>query len=82
MIEQRRLPFHAVVALRATRDVSLRELLPVDILMTVFALLRGSFEINIDQLGLKIWRLMTVDASRGPVCPEQGEFRLRVVESG
>ena len=81
VIKQRRFPFHAVVTFGATRDISLRELLAMHILVAVLTLRRSSFEIDIQQVGLKIWRLVAVDARGSAVRPQEREFRLRVIES-
>ena len=81
VIKQRRLPFHAVVTLGAARDARLCELLAMHVLVAVLALRRSSFEIDIQQLGFKIWRLVAVDTRGGAVRAQEREFRLRVIES-
>ena len=53
----------------------------MDILVAVFALTGRRFEIDIDELGLKIWRLVTIDTSRRAVRSKQRKFRLRMVET-
>lgn len=80
MVERRRLPLDAVVAVGAARDIGFRELLAVDVLMAILALRGSSLEIRIDQLGLKVRRLMAIDAGRRLMGSEQREFCLRVVE--
>lgn len=81
VIKQRRLPFHAVVTLDATRDISFCELLPMHVLVAVLTLGRSSFEIDIQQVGFKIWRLVAVDARGSAMRPQQRKFRLRVIET-
>lgn len=82
VIEQRRLPLHAVVAFSAARNSCVRELLAMNILMAVFALRRSRFEIDIDELGLEIRRLVAVDASGRSVRTKQRKFGFRMVETG
>lgn len=82
MIKERRLPLHAVVAFRATRDLSLGELLSMDVLMTVFTLRGRGLEIYIEKLGFEIRRLMTADTWRGPVCSQQRKTCLGMVKTG
>lgn len=81
VIKQRRFPFHAVVTLDAARDTSLCELLAMHVLVAVLTLGRSSFEIDIQQFGFKIWRLVTIDARSSAVRAQEREFRLRVIES-
>jgi hypothetical protein len=82
VIEQGGLPFRAVVAVGAGGSVAFGdELLSVDILVAVLALHRGDLEIHIDQLGFEIWRFVAVDARRRPMCSEQGELGLGMIES-
>jgi len=69
MIEQRRLPLDAVMAVRARGNVRLRELLAVDIFMAILALDGRSREIHIDQLRFQVGRLVTVHAARRPMRP-------------
>ena len=82
VIKQRRFPFHAVVTLGAPRNSGLCELVRMHVLMAVLTLHRSSFEIDIQQVRFKIWRLVAVDARRSAVRTQQREFRLRVIESG
>lgn len=83
VIEQRGLPFRAVVAVGAWGSVAFGdELLSVNVLVAVLALHRGGLEIHIDQLGFEVWRFVAVDACRRPVCSEQGELGLGMIESG
>lgn len=65
VIECGGLPLHAVVTLGATGHVRFGELLPMDILMALFALQGRCSEVHVDELGLKVWRFVTVAASRG-----------------
>ena len=81
VVEERGLPLHAVVALGAARNVSHSELLAVNVFVTVLALCRCGLEVHVDQLGLKIWRPMTVDAGSCAVRSQQRELRLGVVEA-
>lgn len=81
VVEKRRLPLHAVVALGTARNVGYGELFPVDVLMTVLALCRCGLEVHVDQLGLKIWRFVAVHARRRAVRTQQHEVRLGVVEA-
>lgn len=80
MVKRRRLPLDAVVAVGAPRDIGLRELLAVDVLMAILALKRSNLEIHIDQLGFQVWRLVAINAGRRLMGSEQREFCLRVVE--
>ena len=81
VIKQRRLPFHAVVTLGAARNSGLCELVRMHVLMAVLTLHGSSFEIDIQQVRFKIWRLVAVDARRSAVRTQQRKFRLRVIES-
>ena len=80
VIEQRRFPLRAVVALHATRGSIFSELLAVNILVAVFALRRCRLEVHIDQLGLHVRRLVAVDTGSGAVRPDQRKIRLGVIE--
>ena len=82
VIKQRRFPFHAVVTLRAARSSGLCELVRMHVLMAVLTLHRSRFEIDIQQVRFKIWRLVAVNARRSAVRTQQRELRLRVIESG
>lgn len=82
VIKQRRFPLHAVVTLGAARNSGLCELVRMHVLMAVLTLHRSRFEIDIQQVRFKIWRLVAVDARRSAVRTQQREFRLRVIESG
>lgn len=81
VIEKRGLPLHAVVALGTARNVGYGELFPVDVFVAVLALCRRGLEVHVDQLGLKVWRFVAVDARRGTVRSQQHEVRLGVVEA-
>lgn len=81
MIEQRRFPFRAVVAFRATRDSRRGELLSVDVLVALLANHRRGSEIHFDQLGLEVGRFVARDASGGTVGSYQGERCLCVIEA-
>ena len=82
VVEKRRLPLHAVVALGTARNVGYGELFPVDVFMAVLTLGRGRLEVNVDQLGFKIRRFVTVHARRRAVRSQQYKLRLGVVEAG
>lgn len=82
VIEQGGLPLHAVVAVGAGGSVPFGELLSVDVLMAVLAQGGGCLEIHVDQIGFEVRRLMAVDASRRPMCPEEGKLGLGMVETG
>src|SRR5215471_405298 len=80
VVKQRRFPLRAVVTLGTTRYVGYSELLRVDVLMAVLTRGRSRFEIDIDQLGLEIRRLVTVFAGRRPMSSQEREFCLRMIE--
>ena len=82
VIKQRRFPPGTVVTLLTTCHIPLGELLAVDVLMAVFALGWRRREIDVDQLSFKIRRLVAINAGGHPMRAEQGELRLRVIESG
>ena len=69
VIEQRRLPLHAVVAIRAWGYLvrSTGKLRTVNILMAFFALTRCRTEVGVRQLSAHVWRLVTVNARHRPV---------------
>lgn len=81
VIEQRRLPFHAVVAVGAAGDVRLRELLPVNVLVAILALSRSSLEIDVDEVSLQVGRLVAIAAGRRTMRSQQRKLRFRVIES-
>ena len=82
MVEERGLPFCAVVALCAAGNIGFCELLAMDVFVAVFALSRSRFEIHVDQLRLEIRRLVAIHASCGAMRSQQWEFRFRVIEAG
>lgn len=82
VIEQRGLPPGSVVTIRTASNFSCRELLSVNVLMTVFALGRGRLKINVGDLGLEIRRLMAVDAGGRTMSTEQSKLRLGMVKPG
>ena len=81
MIKQRRFPFRAVVAFRATRDSRRGELFSVCVLVAVLANHRRGSEIRLDQLGLEVGWFVARDASSRTVGSYQRERCLRVVEA-
>lgn len=82
MIKKRRLPFHAVVALGAARDLPLGKLLAMDVFVAIFALRGRAFEIHVQKPGFKVRRLMTADTWRSAVRSQQRKACLGVVETG
>jgi len=80
VIEQGRLPLHAVVALGALRRLALRELPSMDVLMAVLAQSRRGLEVDVHQSSFEIRRLMAVDASRRAMRTQQGELSLGMIE--
>lgn len=80
MGEQRWPPPRTVVAFRTLRDLALGELFAVDVFVTLLASGRRSFEVNVEEPGLLIGRLVTVHASRGPMGAKQWKRSLRVIE--
>lgn len=81
MIEQCGLPFRAVVTVDATGHVVLCELLPVDVLVAVFALLWRRLEVDIGELGFEVGWLVAVSARGSAMGAEQREVCLGVVET-
>lgn len=69
VIEQRRLPLRAVVAVRARRNVIRRpgKLRTVHVLVALFTLERRALEVHILEVGTHIRRLVAVDAGHSPV---------------
>ena len=82
VIEQRRFPLRAIVALGAGCDIPLCELLAMRVLAALLALSRCGLEIHVDHVGFEVRRLMAVDAGGGAVCAQQRESSLRVIELG
>jgi len=81
MIEQRRLPLHAVVAFGAARHLHLGELFAMDVLMAVLALCRSGLEVHVHQLGLEVRRLVAINARRRPMGTQQSELCFGVIEA-
>jgi len=82
VVEERRLPLHAVVAVSTGCGVSLGELLSMNVFMAILAQQRCGFEIDIDELGFEVRWLVTIDAGGRTMSPEQRELCFRMVESG
>ena len=82
VVKQRWLPLGAVVALGASCHVSLGKLLSVNILVAVLALHGRSLEIDVEHLGFKVGRLVTIDAGGRAMGTKERELGLRVIESG
>ena len=80
MVEERRLPLHAVVTFNTARHFRLGELLPVDVLVAVLASRRRRLEIHVDQPGFEVGRPVAIDASGRTVRSQQGQRCFRVVE--
>jgi hypothetical protein len=81
MVEQRRLPFCAVVTFRARRRSRSRELRAVDVLVACLAFRGCCLEIRVDQIDFWIRRPMAANAGSGQVSAEQREGGLRMVEA-
>ena len=74
MVKRGRLPFCGIVTVGALGHLirkEFRELPSVDVLVTVFALLRRLLEVDIDQLGFKVGWFVAVNTSHCPVRPCQ-----------
>ena len=69
VVKQSRLPFHGVVAIDAARDIGLGELFAMNVFMAVLALHRCDLEIDVNQLGLKVRRLVAVHARGSAMRP-------------
>ena len=81
MVEKRRLPFHAVVAIRAVRDLVLRKLLAMDVLVALFTLGRRRLEIYVGQPSLLIWWFAAIRASGGAMSANQEEGGCRMIKA-
>jgi len=53
----------------------------VDVFVAVLALRRRGLEVDIHQLGFKVWRLVAIDAGRSAMRAEQNELRLGMIEA-
>ena len=82
VIEQRRFPLGAVVAVGTGRYVCLCELLAVRIFVALLAVFRRGLKVDVHHRSFKIWRLVAIDAGCGTMCTQQRESRLRVIELG
>lgn len=82
VIKKRWLPFGAVVTTCAGRCVALGELPAVDIFVAILTLGGGSLEIHIDQPGLHVGRLVTVNARRGPMRSQQRKRGFGMIKPG
>jgi len=69
------------VTFRAARNISCGELLSVNVFVAVLALRGSGLEVDIHQLGFKVWRLVAIDAGRGAMRAEQNELRLGMIEA-
>ena len=81
VVEQRRLPLHGGVTVNAMGGIAFGELFSVNIFMTLLALLGSGFEINVEQPGLQVGRLVAIDARCGTVSAGELEIGFRVIES-
>ena len=81
VVEQRGLPFHAVVILGAAGYTLKGKLLAMGIIVAILAQLRSRLEVHVHQLGFEIGRLMAIDARRGTVRTQQCELCLGVIEA-
>ena len=79
MIEQRRLPFRAVVARFAILG-ALAKLIRMRILMTFAASAWSALKYDVNQLQLHIRRFMTFCARHRSVSTKEWEFRLRMIK--
>lgn len=70
------------MALGTACDIAAGELLSVYVLVAVFALRRSGLEVDVGQSGLKIWRLVAVDASGRSVRAQQRKLCFGVIEAG
>jgi hypothetical protein len=68
VIKQRRLPFGAVVAFGASRDLPARELIAMHVQVAVLALAGRKLEIDVQQACLKIRWLVAVNTRSRSVC--------------
>lgn len=75
VIEQRRSPFRAVVALGATGDVSLGELSAVDVGVAFFAKFWRGREIRIAQFHSQVRGFVTINAGHRSMGSHQPELR-------
>ncbi len=81
MIEERGLPFHAVVTFNTSGDSRLRELLPVHVFVALLANGRRGFEVRVDQLGFEVGRFVAIDAGGRTVGSRQRKRRFCMVEA-
>jgi len=81
VIEERRLPFVAVVASSAIVGAG-AELVGMRILMTIAAIGGGFREVHMPHVEFHGRRLVAIDAGHRAMRSEEREVRLRVIESG
>jgi len=82
VIEERRLPPVAVVAICTCGPIILRELLAVRIVVALLALFRRGLEVDVNHGPFEIWRLVAIDARGGAMRTQQRKTCLRVIELG
>jgi len=70
VIEERRFPTRAVVAVGARGHAGLGKLGAMNVLMTLFALSRRGREIHVNEGGLEGRRFMAIDTGGSAVHPE------------
>ena len=81
VIEQRRFPLHAGMAFCAASHFAFGELFTVNVFVAIFALRWHGLEVDVDELGFEIRRLVAVDASGRTVCAQQWELGFRMIEA-
>ena len=82
VIEERRFPFGAVVALGTGRYIAFRKLLAVRVFVALLALFGRGLEVRVHHRGFEIWRFVAIDAGGRAVRTQQRESRRRVIELG
>lgn len=81
VIEQRRLPFRAVMTVGTRSDpADVGELCSVNVLVTLLALAGRGLKVDIHHPRFHVGRLVAVNAGRSPVRAHQREGGLRVIE--
>ena len=82
MVEQGRLPFHAVVTPGARRDSTFRKLQAMDIRVAGLTGRRGCPEIRVHEPDSWGRRFMATETFRNRMSAAQGEARPGMVEAG
>lgn len=84
VVERRRFPLRRVMAIGALRHFvrkELEELSAVNVLVTLLAFSRRLLEINVNELGLEIRRLVAIDAGNRAVRALERKSRCAVIEA-